>query len=263
MTDEDQGDLLIARLRHLGLIPEDTQAIADRPLVDLNWDTFQWAQFAVVVRSLRPQFTDDLLRTMSTIEDARSWVRSTEEGGSAESPRRRRCELRAVLPEQFGLVYAALVDPRVAHRWRLRGTALRPSDLEATLFAGTLTHYFVSPSGTAEPEGYLALYAAQLRDGFAYFGFQRLRPGSLGAMYEGAFLFMDHCFATFDLRKIYVEVPGYNLSQFQSLIEEVFVVDAVIEGREYFDGKHWPLTIAHLSRDRWLDMRERWAAMLE
>jgi RimJ/RimL family protein N-acetyltransferase len=82
-------------------------------------------------------------------------------------------------------------------------------------------------------------------------------------MYGGAFKFIDYCFSSFSLRKIYIEVPGYNLVQFSSILEYLFELDATIEERDFHAGRYWPLTVAHLSRERWETERVRWSSLFE
>lgn len=223
-----------------------TTAPTDR-VTDPAWDSFRRARLFMALRTVRPQLTDECLRTIATLGDAFGWVRETATG----SPQRSACQLQPVLPTHYSLLYAAATRPPAGLRWRFRGATPPPQEIGDILHQGTLCHFVITPPDSGEPEGYVALYNAQLSDGWAYFGFQRLRAGHPSLMYEGTVHFLDHCFRAFDLRRIYVEVPGYNQTQFNSALSEFFEMDAVLEDREFMAGRHWPMVIAHLDRDRW------------
>lgn len=217
-------------------------------------DSFHRARLNLLLRSYNPDLSDKCLRSIDAIDDAYGWI------ADIDAPDLRNgCYLDPVLPEDYELIYRVASDPARSHRWRFRGSTPRPTDLADHLHQGTLCHYLVRGPGDRTPQGYLALYNNNPTDGYASFAFQRLGHGRSTAMYEGVYKFFDHCFATFNLRKIYVEVPGFNLPQFASILDQVFTVEAVLPERDFFDGAYWPTTIASLSRHRWAELHELWA----
>lgn len=241
-------------LVQVGAIPSvglDPSATLD----ELGLDGFNRAILGSWLRHKHPAISDDCLQSVRTLEDAFGWAEVGNSGGSHREP----AILHPVTPEHYPALYAAGTRLATGHQWRFRGSTPRFADIADILHQGTLCHFLVSPNHSSEAQGYLALYNAQPTDGFAYFAFQRIGPGRPDIMYEGAYHFFNHCFRSFNLRKIYVEVSGFNIHQFASGLSKVFTVDAVIQDRDYYDGRYWPMTIAHLDRSQWSNVSTRWA----
>lgn len=107
--------------------------------------------------------------------------------------------------------------------------------------------------------GVVMSYAADVRNGFAYLAFARLRSGA-GPIHdavvaaEALVLFLDYLFQGWNFRKIYVEVAEYNLGQFACFIS-LLDVEGRLKEHVYLDGHHWDLIIASLRRERWPQLR--------
>lgn len=61
-------------------------------------------------------------------------------------------------------------------------------------------------------------------------------------MVEGTVLFIRYVFNEWPFRKLYVEVPAFNLPQFRSA-RSLLVEEACFHDHEYHEGKWWHLHI--------------------
>jgi len=60
-----------------------------------------------------------------------------------------------------------------------------------------------------------------------------------GLAAQAVAVFVRYLFKTFPLRKIYIEVPGFNWAQMASGEGILFEVEGVLKQHEYYDGQYW------------------------
>ncbi len=77
-------------------------------------------------------------------------------------------------------------------------------------------------------------------DGYAYVGvvMTPLVHGT-GIGLEAMALFMKHFFASWNLRKVYIEVPALNLSAFRSITSKLAIEEGCLKGYRYWDGEYY------------------------
>ncbi len=115
-------------------------------------------------------------------------------------------------PSVMGELYRAALDPSWSYRWRFRGATPSPQAFGALLFEGVHCQLVARHPVSHELLGLVVAYDYQPEPGHVKVGFVRTAAGALGGlMIEAMFLFVDHLFRTFPLRKVYSEVPEYNL----------------------------------------------------
>lgn len=132
--------------------------------------------------------------------------------GSLASARVRLEPLRPDDPSVMGDLYQAALDPGSAYRWRFRGATPSPQEFSALLFDGVHCQYVARHPLSHALLGLVVAYDYQPEPGHVKVGFLRSGDAALGGlMIEAMFLFVDHLFRTFPLRKVYSEVPDYNL----------------------------------------------------
>ena len=136
-----------------------------------------------------------------------------------------------------------------------------PEQYGAQLWDNCHAAFIYESSAQNGSAGVVMSYSADMRNGFAYLAFARLRQGTSPlhdavVAAEALVLFVDFLFQGWDLRKIYVEVAEYNLGQFSSLVS-LLDVEARLKQHVYLDGRHWDMIIAALRRDCWPSLRER------
>ena len=89
----------------------------------------------------------------------------------------------------------------------------------------------------------------------------RIRRGRAGARGSGLVtigtgLLIDHAFDLWNLRKIYFEVPEYNLDQLGGLAK-LTVEEGRLRDHEEMHGRHWDHFIYALYQERWPEISQR------
>jgi RimJ/RimL family protein N-acetyltransferase len=148
--------------------------------------------------------------------------------------------LRAVRDLDRPFLYGMLTDPEIGARWRFRGAVPRPEAFERVLWDGVLAQFVVEGRRDGVPKGVVTSYGANLSAGTASMAValaaDHVRHG-LGV--EAAYLFCDYQFATWSLRKLYLETPEFNCGRFLGAIGRYCHVEGVLRDHEYFDGRYW------------------------
>jgi RimJ/RimL family protein N-acetyltransferase len=147
--------------------------------------------------------------------------------------------LTPVEPGDVGFLYALATQPATGFRWRYRGAPPPFDRFAADLWKQVLVQY-VARNGDGEPVGHLVAYSADPYMHYAYLGavFEP-RYAGLGMGAHAVALFARHLFHTFPLRKIYLEIPGYNWAQVRSGEERLFHVEGVLRDHCYYAGRYW------------------------
>lgn len=115
-------------------------------------------------------------------------------------------------PSVMGELYRAALDPATSYRWRFRGATPSPQEFGALLFEGVHCQLVARHPVGHDLLGLVVAYDYQPEPGHVKVGFMRCADEALGGlMIEAMFLFVDHLFRTFALRKVYSEVPEHNL----------------------------------------------------
>lgn len=201
----------------------------------------------------------DIIRQHETVFDAWRWVDGAVRGGASlrsEPPRAARgrstrLRLRPVLDDDLLPIYLASFDPATSGAWRYRGRTLPAEEFVATLADGVRAHYVVELTATGAAVGLVSAYdhnQAGLHCKVAFLRFGDRQPGDAGATFEGMLLFISHLFATFPYRKVFAEVPAYNMTLFEpGLAQE----EGVLQDYLFHDGRHVDLHIVSFRRDQW------------
>jgi RimJ/RimL family protein N-acetyltransferase len=138
------------------------------------------------------------------------------------SYRTRNVRLRPLLERDLPALYVSALDPTQAHRWRFRGATPSPDHFRQTVFdPNVLAQYAVVEIDSDTLAGIVTAYGADLASGHCYGAMLRVASAASGvrpgAVTEGFGIFLGYLFDHFDLRKIYLEVPEYNLSIVEGL----------------------------------------------
>ncbi len=115
-----------------------------------------------------------------------------------------------MVPADVDVLYMAALDPELSYRWRFRGHDISRSDFEQQLHQGVMSQFIVEDRRSGLAHGIVVAYEYDPNAKHAMLAFQRISPGTPGAMVDGMFLFLNYVFSRFDLRKIFLEVPAYN-----------------------------------------------------
>ncbi len=157
-------------------------------------------------------------------------------------------ELRAVTPADEPFLRHAESAGDLVARWRFRGRT-RSGGRAAD---DTLVEHLVVDRATGERVGLVAVYRADLRDGHAWLAAARLGQETRSPlMILGLALFLRHVFDCWDLHKLYMELPEYNLEQFASGLGRRFQEEGRLRDHYWFGGERWDQVLLALYRDEW------------
>ncbi len=146
-------------------------------------------------------------------------------------------------------LYSLAIDETVGFRWILTGQVPRREVFEQQLWNGVLSQFVVCRKDSDGPIGVVLAYNADLNNGYAYAASAVISEAvGSGVGIEAVDLFVDYLFRCFNLRKIYFEVPEYNLPEIQSLIGGLFHQECVLREHTYYAGRHWNRYILALYR---------------
>ena len=201
----------------------------------------------------------DIIRQFATLHDAWSWLdgqlRSGDRLRAAPTVRTpgasTRVRLRPLVDQDLGPLYLSSLDPANAGAWRYRGRTVPADEFVATLADGVRAQFVVELIDPGAPVGLVCAYdhnQAGLHCKVAFLRFGERIPGDAGATFEGMLLFISHLFATFPYRKVFAEVPGYNMGLFEPGVAEV---EGVLRDYLFHDGRPADLHIVSIGRDRW------------
>src|SRR5262245_33507497 len=165
-----------------------------------------------------------------------------------------RVHLRPIEPSDLEALYRLSIDPRVGLTWRFRGSTPSFEIFRDTLFDNVLAQYVIE-TASGRLGGLAVCYAANMRNGFAYVGIVAA-PDFLGTglAIEGTALFLTYLFSHWNFRKLYAEVPAFNLQQFESAIGKYCQVEGLLLDHEYFAEEWWDLHILAFHRDACLPL---------
>jgi len=173
--------------------------------------------------------------------------------------RGRRARLEAVAgSHNVEFARRLLSDQEVASRYRFANAVPSPSEVERALWERALAQFVLIDQRDDRRVGLCQLTNAVFRHGTANIAVviepdSRRKPWVL----EGVALFVEYAFGSFPLRKLYGEVVEFNLAQFASGRDRLFVEEGRLRDHEWHFGRYWDVSILSVSREAWLGGRHR------
>lgn len=173
-------------------------------------------------------------------------------------------ELGIVRPEHIGELYRWSVQPSGSFRWRFGGATPSPEQFAAALWSNVLCQFVAVERTARQPHGLVVCYNANHQDGIAYFAVlgNPDRPTGGGAM-VGLLKLLDHVFSNWAFRKLYAEIPEFNLDEFGGSLRRHLIVEGRLVEHIFHGNRYWDQIIVSLSREEWLtSLRPRFAKLL-
>lgn len=154
-------------------------------------------------------------------------------------------------------------SPDAGRRYRYRGLSPSPDRFEAELWNDVLCQFVIWGRSSGRPLGLVTAFAPSLRDGHAHLGVLLSQEvQGKGWSLEGVGLFVEHVFATFGLRKLYIQTSTLWPTGFDGAIGDLLVEEARLTDHDSFDGRYGDSVIYALWRDRWLSHANRYRNLL-
>jgi hypothetical protein len=96
------------------------------------------------------------------------------------------------------------------------------------------------------------LHNTNFQDGHAQLSIARFGPAEPAPeLIIGLGIFLRYVFFCWDIRKIYMEVPGYNYEQFASGEGKFFSLEGRFKDHLFVGGQYWDQFILAMNRDDW------------
>lgn len=274
----DYADLLRSLVPALpdSLAPEDSLRMV------FGSDRLLRALCHMALRSMGAGLPEQLVLSIATFGEAYAWyldhcvagqLRKWSSSGSFDEVLldgplvTERVRLRPVLPSDVPRLYEAAVRPESGHCWFLRGVTPSPQSFAERLYQSTLVQYAVVRTDSGALSGLVDAYDPALADGHVKLGIISTKhseqlPMSYGEVFEGTLLFVTHLFRTFNVRKVYAEIPGFNWPQFASGEGFVFETEGVMRQHDFFAGRFWDRRVVAIYREPWGDFAGQWLQAL-
>ena len=167
--------------------------------------------------------------------------------------------LRPVRASDQEFVQIEETTGELAARWRFRGATPGPQEWMERTFAGVLAQYLVFVRAANAPVGLVTAYEAHFEHGTAKVAAARFGADAQRspAMVPAVALLIRHVLTSWNLRKLYMDVPEYNLPQFDSLIGPYFGEEGRLVDHLFYGGAYWDHVILALYRDAWPEIERR------
>lgn len=152
----------------------------------------------------------------------------------------RRYRLAPFTPAYHQSAYALSIAEPTAFRWRFNGIMPSYDTFERSLHAGVLVQFAVTPRERPEQMiGLVVAYNANPQDGYAYLAAISDPAAGAGSL-EGLVLLVNYLLVTWPFRKLYIEVPEFNVGRFQSAIARGLLrEEGRLVGHRYMDDRYW------------------------
>lgn len=157
--------------------------------------------------------------------------------------------LAPLTPSDHDFLYALTTDEEVGFRWRFGGSVPARPAFEQMIWTSVLTQFIVIGRADNTPIGHIHAYNADLPSGIAYVG-QIMTPHAQGTGVgaEAFDVFATYLFRVYPLRKIYLEVPEYNLSTIVGAGSGILKEEGRLIDHSHYDGRTWDRIILALHR---------------
>jgi RimJ/RimL family protein N-acetyltransferase/acyl carrier protein len=155
-----------------------------------------------------------------------------------------------VMPQAAPFLYSLAVSPDVGFRWRYRGSIPPYQQFEQQdMWHGILAQFLVESIQTNQPAGHVMCYNPDLNLGHAYIGAAMAGQylGS-GIAAEPVRLFINYLFDVWTFRKLYLELPEFNYTQFASAGGQGIRVEARLRDHDYYRNRRWDRLILAIYR---------------
>jgi RimJ/RimL family protein N-acetyltransferase len=162
----------------------------------------------------------------------------------------RRTILKAVDDQDLVLLRSAELAWDIGVRWRHHGTHPSPATYQQQFWDGVLAAFLVIRRRDRSPVGMVVLYNADFANARAFVGcFQFAGVNERGLTVEALISVVRYGFYAWPFRKLYFEVPEYNLDQFRRTAARHLRQEGALSDYWYLDGCWWDHVFFSVDRE--------------
>ncbi len=120
------------------------------------------------------------------------------------------------------------------------------------MWVGVTAQFLVIRKGDSSALGLVSCYGADFPNGTAYLAAARFMEEDTRVVFlEGLAVFVAYVFNCWDFRKLYVEIPGFNMGQFTDFLGRHLKEEGRLTEHTHLNGKYWDQHIFALARSDW------------
>jgi RimJ/RimL family protein N-acetyltransferase len=170
----------------------------------------------------------------------------------------RNVSLTEVIEPMIDELHSLATSPGTGFRWRFQGRTPSRAEFSQMLWNGVSTQFVVIDNQSRTLLGLVQLYNPDTAARHAYVSAlgRPPRAGDLGVFLEGLILVVEFAFNMFDNRKIYAEIPAFNVEQFGPMAR-YFTKEAQLGDHVFHMGSYVPLEIWSVTRADWSEKAGR------
>jgi RimJ/RimL family protein N-acetyltransferase len=160
--------------------------------------------------------------------------------------------MRPLLPQDHEQLYFAALEPQNSYRWRYRGQTIAFREFSESLSQGVLAQFAFASVDDNSLVAFCSSYNYDPAAQHCAFAVQRLdfEDHADTAVIESAGLFLNYLFRTFNLRKVFADIPEYNLPAF-GVLPDVFETEGTRRDYYWHAGRFWDEVTISTDRDVW------------
>jgi len=160
--------------------------------------------------------------------------------------------LRQITPRDYEDLYRIGTAPEAGFRWRFRAATPSPEEFARSLWNSVLAQFAVTDHASDQPRGVVTGYSANMRDRWVFLA-TVVDSGMIGTGQglEASALMIRYLFSNWEFRKIYVEVPEFNMAILKTAIERFMVREGTCKEHFYHGGSYWDVHTFSVTRARW------------
>jgi len=165
--------------------------------------------------------------------------------------------LRQILPRDYEVLYQIATSPSAGYRWRLRALTPAPEEFPQMFWKNVLVQFAITDHVSNIPRGVVTAYSSNNRDGWVYIAVVVDDPSSgTGRGLEASAMMISHLFTNWSFRKVYAEVPDFNLPVLGRTLTRFMQLEGTCREHMYYGAKYWDVHTFSVTRTEWRNLCE-------
>jgi hypothetical protein len=160
--------------------------------------------------------------------------------------------LHPLRDSDLGWLRQAELNEYLAFRWRHRGEHVPPNEVGPALWSSTFVNFVVaSQRSPNEPAGIVSAYELDSTSAHCKVAVASFSAAMRSTTFRGLLLTIEYLFTGWPLRKVYFDIPSYNVAQVGRTLQRRLCEEGVLREHIYLDGRFHDLHVVALYRERW------------
>jgi len=159
--------------------------------------------------------------------------------------------LKQIDETDYAYLRGLFYDEENSFRWRHRGGSLSPDAMIGNLWQNVLYQCLVVDTSENRRMGLISAFGPDFSNGHASLAVVLSSDSKrIATPLIACAAFIDRVFQTWAFRKLYAQVPGWNIDQIHRM-GRFAAAEGVLSEHDYLDGKYWDSHIFAIHRASW------------